>query len=96
MYCQMNLNKRRKVKKRFPSRYPEPLKIFTYSNTCGSMDFMNDGFMCGDASEPLMGLDDFNRKILAIEVALNLSVTRITRIFGRNCLARYAAKIMHG
>ena len=27
IYCQMNLNKRCKVKKRLPSRYPESLKI---------------------------------------------------------------------
>ncbi len=42
LYCALNLNKRRRGKKRLPSRHPEPLVVPAQANHCWSMDFMSD------------------------------------------------------
>ena len=34
LYCELNLNKRRRGKKRLPSRNPEPLSVPTQANHC--------------------------------------------------------------
>jgi putative transposase len=41
VYCEFNLNKRRRGKKRLPSRNPEPLAVPLQANICWSMDFMS-------------------------------------------------------
>ena len=53
IYCELNLNKRRRGKKRLPARSPEPLAVPTTANYCWSMDFMSDSLFCGRLSERL-------------------------------------------
>ena len=38
MYCALNLNLRRKGKKRLPSRHPEPLAVPETANACWSIE----------------------------------------------------------
>lgn len=46
-YCALNLNKRRRGKKRLPTRNPEPLSVPATLNQCWSIDFMSDSLFCG-------------------------------------------------
>jgi putative transposase len=83
VYCELNLNKRRRGKKRLPSRNPEPLSVPATINQCWSMDFMSDSLMCGRGFRTFNLVDDFNREALAIEIDLNLPALRIIRVLER-------------
>lgn len=83
LYCALNLNKRRRGKKRLPSRNPEPLAVPARSNHCWSMDFMSDSLFCGRRFRTFNLVDDFNREVLAIEIDLNLPAPRVIRVLER-------------
>lgn len=83
LYCELNLNKRRRGKKRLPARNPEPLMVPTQANYCWSMDFMCDSLFCGRRFRTFNLVDDFNREALAIEVDLNLPAPRVIRVLER-------------
>lgn len=83
LYCALNLNKRRRGKKRLPTRNPEPLSVPVTVNRCWSMDFMNDSLFCGRRFRTFNVVDDFNREVLAIEIDLNLPAPRIIRVLER-------------
>lgn len=81
IYCELNLNRRRRGKKRLPTRNPEPLTVPTTANQCWSMDFMNDALMCGRRFRTFNLLDDFNREVLAIEIDFSLPAARVGSIW---------------
>lgn len=54
LYCALNLNKRRRGKKRLPTRNPEPLAVPTTLNQSWSIDFMSDSLFCGRRFRRLM------------------------------------------
>lgn len=83
VYCELNLNKRRRGKKRLPARNPEPLTVPEQANHCWSMDFMCDSLFCSRRFRTFNLVDDFNREALAIEVNLNLPTPRIIRVLER-------------
>lgn len=83
IYCALNLNKRRKGKRRLPVRNPEPLMVPSTVNHCWSMDFMSDALMCGRRFRTFNVVDDFNREILAIEIDLGLPAARVIRVLER-------------
>lgn len=83
LYCELNLNKRRRGKKRLPTRNPEPLIVPANANHCWSMDFMSDALMCGRRFRTFNVLDDFNREVLAIEIDLSLPAARVIRVLER-------------
>ena len=83
IYCRLNLNKRRRGKKRFPNRYPIQLAVPDTMNRCGSIDFMCDSLLCGRRFRTLNVIDDFNREVLAIEIDRGLSAERVTRVLDR-------------
>ena len=83
LYCELNLNKRRRGKKRLPSRNPAPLAVPAVANHCWSMDFMSDSLFCGRRFRTFNLVDDFNREALAIEVDLNLPAPRVIRVLER-------------
>lgn len=83
IYCELNLNKRRRGKKRLPSRNPEPLAVPVTVNHCWSLDFMSDSLQCGRRFRTFNLVDDFNREALAIEVDLNLPSARVIRVLER-------------
>ncbi len=83
IYCLLNLNKRRRGKKRLPNRYPEPLAVPAVANHCWSIDFMSDSLFCGRRFRTFNVVDDFNREALAIEIDLNLPAPRVIRVLER-------------
>lgn len=83
IYCALNLNKRRKGKRRLPVRNSEPLVVPSTANHCWSMDFMSDALMCGRRFRTFNAVDDFNREILAIEIDLGLPAARVIRVLER-------------
>ena len=83
LYCELNMNKRRRGKRRLPSRNPEPLSAPSMANKCWSMDFMSDSLQCGRRFRTFNLVDDFNREALAIEIDLNLPAPRVIRVLER-------------
>jgi len=94
LYCELNLNKRRRGKKRLPARNPLPLEVPMKANHCWSMDFMSDALMSGRRSRTFNVVDDFNREVLAIEIDLSLPAARVVRVLERIVSVRgYPGKI---
>ncbi len=83
IYTQLNLNLRRKGKKRLPSRYPQPLAAPAAPNRSWSMDFMSDVLSDGRRFRTLNVIDDFNREALAIAVDFGLPAPRVVRVLDR-------------
>ena len=63
LYCALNLNKRRRGKKRLPTRNPEPLSVPATVNRCWSMDFMSDSLDDARRFRNFNVLNDYNRRI---------------------------------
>lgn len=85
IYCSLNLNLKRKTKKRFPTRIKLALPKSLTPNECWSIDFMHDTLASGRAFRTFNVIDDFNREALAIEVDTSLSTDRIIRVIDVNC-----------
>ena len=62
IYRQLQLNMRRKGKRRLPSRAPVRLEAQTVVNGCWSVDFMSDALMHGQRFRTFNVLDDFSRE----------------------------------
>ncbi|UYF99505.1 IS3 family transposase [Halomonas sp. GD1P12] len=83
LYCALNLNKRRRGKKRLPTRTPAPLSVPATVNRCWSMDCMSDSLFCGRRFRTFNVVDGFNREVLAIEIDLNLPAPGVIRVLER-------------
>ena len=64
IYRQLQLNMRRKEKRRLPSRAPVRLEAQTVVNGCWSVDFMGDALMHGQRFRTFNVLDDCSREVL--------------------------------
>ncbi|WP_329743335.1 IS3 family transposase [Dyella sp. A6] len=94
VYCRMQLNRRRRGKKRVPNRHPMPLAAGEQINASWSIDFMSDALWDGQRFRTFNVIDDFSREALAIEVDLNLPATRVIRTLERIAAWRgYPAKL---
>lgn len=80
VYTTMNLNIRRRSKKRLPERVKLPLSYATAPNQTWSIDFMSDALTDGRRFRLLNIIDDFNRQSLAIEVDTSLPSLRVIRV----------------
>jgi putative transposase len=80
-YCLLNLNQRRRGKRRLPGRNTEPFGVQGMANECQSMDFMSDSLLCGRRFRTFNVVDDFNREALAIEIDLGLPALRVIRVW---------------
>lgn len=80
VYCEMELNLRKKPKKRLPIREPKPLVVPAVANVSWSLDFMSDSLESGRAFRTLNIIDDFNREALWIEVDTSLPAERVIRV----------------
>ena len=83
IYCLLNLNKRRRGKKRLPSRSPVQVALPLTINGCWSMDFMSDSLFCGRRFRTFNVVDDFSREALAIEIDVGLPSDRVIRVLER-------------
>ena len=81
VYKAMNLNLRRKARKRIPKRERVPLYVPRLPDTVWSADFMADALACGKRFRTFNIVDDFNREVLHIEVDTSISSTRLVRVF---------------
>ncbi len=75
----MNLNIRRKGKRRLPARTKEALTLPVSPNMVWSMDFMFDRLMSGRPFRTLNILDDYNREVLNITIDTSISSQRVAR-----------------
>lgn len=81
VYKAMNLNLRRKAKKRLPKRERVPLYVPQWPDTVWSADFMADALSGGRRFRTFNVVDDFNREVLHIEVDTSISSARLIRLF---------------
>ena len=80
VYRMLNLNVRRKIKRRLPPRIKQPLIVPESINQAWSMDFMSDSLVDGRRFRLLNIIDDYNRESLAIEVDTSLPSLRVIRV----------------
>jgi putative transposase len=83
VYCLMQLNRRRRGKKRVPNRHPMPLIAGDHINGSWSIDFMSDALWDGRRFRTFNVIDDFTREALAVEIDLNLPASRVIRTLER-------------
>ena len=83
VYRNMNLNIRRKPKKRLPERVKQPLTYTTSPNQVWSIDFMSDSLQDGRKARLFNVIEDFNRESLAVEVDTSLPTKRVIRVLNR-------------
>lgn len=83
VYRSMNLNIRRRAKKRLPQRVKDPLSIPQQPNQTWSLDFMSDTLTDGRKFRLLNVMDDFNRESLCIEADTSLPGQRVVRVLER-------------
>lgn len=88
VYGLLNLNKRRRGKKRIPNRERVNLEVPAVVNQCWSIDFMSDALYGSHRFRTFNVIDDFNREVLAIEIDLNLPSQRIARVLERTAAWR--------
>lgn len=79
VYRSMNLNIRRRSKKRLPERVQQALSVPTAFNQMWSIDFMSDALTDRRKFRLLNVIDDYNRESLAIEVDTSLPSQRVIR-----------------
>lgn len=80
VYCDLQLNLRRKPKKRLPSREKIALAQPKRMNVSWSMDFMSDALLNGRRFRTVNVIDDCNREALGIKASVSLPTRRVTEL----------------
>lgn len=88
IYCDMQLNLRRKPKKRLPSREKIALTQPEKMNMSWSMDFMSDALISGKHFRTVNIIDDFNREVLGVKASISLPAIRVTEYLDKICCRR--------
>lgn len=83
VYTQMNLNIRRKHKRRLPTRSAVHALIPEHPNKMWSMDFMHDALYNGRKVKILNVIEEFNRQALAMVVDTGITSVRVIEILER-------------
>jgi len=79
VYKLLNMNRKRRGKRRLPAREKQPLEQQVSINQKWSMDFMSDSLASGNRFRTFNVMDDCSREILCIEIATSISSLRVTR-----------------
>ena len=79
IYTELKLNMRRKIKRRLPTRNPEPLTVPQIMGHSWSMDFMSDRLHNNVCFRTFNVIDDFNREVLGIDIGTGMPAVRVTR-----------------
>jgi putative transposase len=77
----LNLNQKRRAKKRLPKRVKKPLLVPQQPNQVWSADFMSDALYAGKRFRTFNVIDDFNREALKIEIDTSITSRRLIRVF---------------
>lgn len=83
VYKLMELNLRRRAKRRVPKRIRAPLYVPALPDTVWSADFVSDALSNGRRFRTFNVVDDFNREALHIEIDTSLTSPRLVRVFER-------------
>ena len=84
----MQLNIRRRAKKRIPTRVKHALLQPERPNQVWSLDYMADSLWNGRKFRILNVLDDYNREVLAIDTDTSIPALRVIRILEQLKVAR--------
>ena len=87
VYCALQLNLRKKPKKRLPTRIRQILLQPLKANYCWSIDFMSDALASGQKIRTFNVIDDFNREGLGILVGIGMPSKKITDYL--DCIATH-------
>ena len=79
IYTTLQLNIRRKHKKRLPTRQPEPLAVPQQVGQTWSIDFMSDSLYNKVRFRTFNVIDDYNREALGIDIGTGMPSARVTR-----------------
>ena len=79
VYTSMNLNIRRRTRKRLPARVKQQLFQPSEMNQVWSIDFMSDSLWDGRKIRLLNIIDDYNREVLMIGVDTSLPAARVIK-----------------
>lgn len=77
VYKLLNMNLKRKHKRRLPNRTKEPLEVPSKPNSVWSMDFMSDSLSHGRRFRTLNIIDDYNREICWLEIGISISSEKV-------------------
>lgn len=83
VYCNLNLNQKRRAKRRLPQRFKQPLLVPPAPNQVWSADFMSDMLLGGKRFRAFTMIDDFNREAIHIEIDTSITGRRLIRVFER-------------
>ena len=91
IYSKLNLNQKRRAKKRLPKRVKQPLLVPHQPNQVWSADFMSDSLYASRRFRTFNVIDDFNRELLHVEIDTS---KRLIRVFERLRLERGLPKTL--
>jgi putative transposase len=83
VYLMLGLNLRRKHKRRIPARVKEPLHQSRRINQLWSMDFMSDSLMNGRRFRTFNVIDDYSRKVIALEAEYSFPSIGVIEVLKR-------------
>jgi putative transposase len=79
VYCQMQLNQKRRAKRRLPKRERQSMVVLPVINAVWALDFMFDSLYSGRSVRTLNVLGEANRGALGIDVATSIPAARVIR-----------------
>ena len=80
VYCDVELDIRRRFKRGYKSKAPETLVQPIRPHQACSADFMSDALMDSRCFRTFNVIDDYNREALHVEIEISLTAARITRV----------------